>query len=49
MEQDWEKNEQDDGELYVVTEQGMFGDLGLEDPNLRKAKITKKEKEEKKK
>jgi hypothetical protein len=29
------------GELNVVTEQGMFGELGLEDPNLRKVKNKK--------
>lgn len=30
-----EDNEKDYSELSIVTEQGMFGELGLEDPNVK--------------
>ena len=32
----------------MVTEQGMFGDLGLKDPNVRKAEPSEKKDEAKK-
>jgi len=34
--------------MSVVTEQGMFGDLGLKDPNVRDVELSEEEKNKRK-